>query len=119
MLDKPMMDMAVDAKRNKGDCTTELTKLAVSCPLGTDMFMQYCPFVVARHVNTFMRAEADKIAELDSMAVYVHEMVEWEKKSKVARSPSERTISISSSIRLCPFWNCISLEMSVNTPCVS
>ena len=64
-------------------------------------------------------AEADKIAELDSMAVYVHEMVEWEKKSKVARSPSERTISISSSIRLCPFWNCISLEMSVNTPCVS
>ena len=66
-LDKTMMDMAVDAKINKGDCTTELTKLAVSCPLGTVMFMQYCPFVVARHVNTFMRAEADKIVNANKI----------------------------------------------------
>jgi hypothetical protein len=46
------------------NCSKYVSSLALSCDLGADIFLPFCPEVICNHVNTFMRAEARTLAAL-------------------------------------------------------
>ena len=70
-LDEKMVDKVLAETENWSRCTPELSALATASNLGVEVFMPFCPEVVASHMNNYMRKEVENLDVVKHIATQV------------------------------------------------